>query len=182
MAQAKKKNSSKVSWVFILGIVIASICFYYYLSNSASESSKTEIDITFMRGNKQVSVKRNISLQTSTSLIKTAESAMTLLIAGPTNIEKILGIFSEIPKDVKVIYIRQEGDTLLLNLSPEFIEGRSGASSIQAAIAQTVYTLTDLRKDILKVKFIIDGKDQEIVIGGEGLVIEGPIGKEDLAF
>lgn len=180
MKKAKTKGS-KISWWIIFGIVCSALVFYYYLTQSVSSTSKTEIKITFMRGLWPTAVKRHIPLQASTSIVQTAEYCMKFLLNGPSPIEKMLGIFSEIPESVKVQSIRQDGDILVLDLSSDFIEGRSGASSIQGAITQIVYTLIELR-DINRVRFLIDGKDQEIVIGGEGLVIDGPIGKKDLGL
>jgi len=175
----KKTQKGGLSWFFVLAIVAASAFFYFSLSKSIAETVKTEIKIYFLRGEKLVVVKRGISLQTSASVIKKTENAMRYLLKGPPPTERILGVFSEISNDIQVLSLRQTGKTLRLNLSQEFLEYGGGSASIQAAIAQIVYTLTEL-ETIDRVKFLINGKEDGLVLGGEGLVIERALRRSDV--
>ena len=175
----KKSKSKKSNWFFVLAIIIATSVFYVYLSQSIAETVKTEIKIHFLRGEGLTAVKRGISLQSSASDIGKSENALMHLIKGPKTTEKILGIYSEIPSDIKVLSVRQEGRVIKVNLSSEFLEYGGGSSHIHAAIAQIVYTLTEL-KSIHSVKFLINGKEGALIVGGEGYVIEKALSRSDI--
>ncbi|MFH1429364.1 MAG: GerMN domain-containing protein, partial [Candidatus Margulisiibacteriota bacterium] len=153
--------------------------FYYYLSKSVAETVKTELKVYFLRGDHLVVAKRGISLQASTSIIRQSETALKYLISGPTTMERIIGIFSEVPDDITVLGVRQEGSTLRVNFDSKFYDFGSGSAGIQAAIAQIVYTLTEL-KTINSIQFLIEGQERELIIGKEGYVIDRALSRKDI--
>ena len=85
------------------------------------------------------------------------EKLMNLLIQGPKN-EKLENI---IPKGTKVLRSFTEGDTLILDLTKDFLnydmEQENGKENLVNSI---VYTMTELT-EINSVKFLIEGEENE---------------------
>jgi hypothetical protein len=79
----RKRRSKRLNWFIAIVIVILLGAFYLYVSNSFSETVKTDVTIYFMRGDHMAPVKRGISLQDSTSTIKQANRALEFLMQGP---------------------------------------------------------------------------------------------------
>lgn len=85
------------------------------------------------------------------------EKLMNLLISGPKN-EKLENI---IPKGTKILRTFTEGDTLILDLTKDFLnynmEQENGKENL---INSIVYTMTELT-EINNVKFLIEGEENE---------------------
>jgi len=177
----KKKSSSKLILFYIFLVFSALVLFYFYLSNSISDTVKTDIKVYFIRGEKLIAVKRNISLQSSSSVIKKSKDVLHHLIAGPTTIERILGIFSEVPEKFHVLDLEQVGKTLILNVSSDIYDYTSSAFHAQFFLAQLVYTLTEINS-VNNIKILIDDKEDSLVLGGEGLMIENPLSRNNFKF
>jgi spore germination protein GerM len=90
-----------------------------------------------------------------------------------------MGLFSEVPDNIAVLNMRQDGSILIINFNKGFLAYGGGSSRIQAAIAQIVYTMTEI-SPIRQVKFLIEGSGDELVIGGEGYVIDRPLSRQDI--
>lgn len=100
------------------------------------------------------------------------EPAFQSLLAGPT-----AGTNSSttIPKGTKLLGVKVEGDSVHVNLSPEFTSG-GGSTSITGRVGQIVYTATAAKPDA-KVYIDVDGKPLN-VLGGEGLEIDQPLTRD----
>lgn len=107
---------------------------------------------------------------------KTLYTAMGLLMKGPTEEEKMLGIFTEIPPNTRVISVKKnEADnTVIVNLTKEFGEG-GGTQSVQARLEQITKTVA-LYAGHLPVYLYLDGHKAQY-LGGEGIYIEQPINR-----
>jgi hypothetical protein len=101
-----------------------------------------------------------------------ATTAMQALLDGPTNQEKRKqGISSAIPARTKLRGISISGGVATVNLSGRFDNG-GGSSSMQARLAQVVWTLTQF-PTVDGVKFKINGTPTT-VFGGEGVIVDSP--------
>jgi germination protein M len=91
-----------------------------------------------------------------------AKSAITELLKGPTDKEAEIGLDTAIPDGTKLNSINLDSETKVatIDLSTKF--GNGEPDTIQAEIAQVVYTLTQF-PTIEKVSFQIDGQDVDII-------------------
>ena len=95
-----------------------------------------------------------------------ATAAMNALLEGPNAREKAAGLITTIPAGTTLNEVTIEDGTARVDLSGEFATG-GGSLSMQARVAQVVYTLTQF-KTVKRVDFWIDGGLVE-TLGGEGI-------------
>lgn len=100
------------------------------------------------------------------------DETIKLLLKGATKEEKAKGIYSEIPSNAKLFWVRETKDKIIVNLSSEFAEG-GGTQTVMARIAQLSKTVKAQKKD-LPVYLYINGKIVEY-IGGDGVYLEQPL-------
>jgi germination protein M len=91
-----------------------------------------------------------------------AKSAITELLAGPTDEEAEIGLKTAIPEKTKLKSINLVSETKVatIDLSTDFTNGNP--ETLEAQIAQVVYTLTQF-PTIEKVAFQIDGQDVDLI-------------------
>ena len=99
-------------------------------------------------------------------------AAMEALFSGPNGLEKMSGVYSEIPPETKLLGIREDADSYTINISDDFEMG-GGADSMKVRVNQLVTTATQASggKDVY---LEINGKRAEYV-GGEGIMILQPL-------
>jgi len=151
----------------MLAAIIAAALAFTVITNTIPS-----VKIYFFKDGKLAYVKRPIE--------KNAEPlsvAFTGLLKGPTQKEIRSGYFSEIPKNTKITEIIKNGTLIELTFSKELANYGGGSARVLGLVTQIVYTFTEI-KGINKVKINIEDKD-EVVLGGEGLVIDKPLGRED---
>ncbi|MGB6057317.1 MAG: GerMN domain-containing protein, partial [Microthrixaceae bacterium] len=100
-----------------------------------------------------------------------ARSAMDALLKGPTASDRAAGLSTAIPAGTKVLGLNIAGGLATIDLSSEFGSG-GGSLSMQARVAQVVYTLTQF-PTVQRVSFRMNGK-AVTALGGEGLMINTP--------
>lgn len=98
------------------------------------------------------------------------------LVRGPSDAERARGLSSTIPVGTQVLGLTIEGATAVVDLSAEFASG-GGTASMMGRAAQVVFTLTQF-PNVEAVEFRIEGESQ-VILGGEGIEIEGPQRRED---
>lgn len=105
-------------------------------------------------------------------------AAMAALLAGPNDTE--LGarpaMYTAVPEGTRFLGLTIDGGVATVNLSREFESG-GGSASVIGRLAQVVYTLTQF-PTVQGVKFELDG-DPIKVFGGEGVVLDEPVDRED---
>ncbi len=135
-----------------------------------AENQMKELEIAFLTGEDTIKfVKRKVKN-------KTLYSALGMLLKGPTEEEKNLGIFTEIPSNARLISVKKDEaeNSVIINLTREFGEG-GGTQSIQARLNQIVKTV-NIYAGPLPVYLYLDGKKAQY-LGGEGIYINQPINR-----
>lgn len=150
--------------------LIAVFAYYYVQINNPHR-----VRVYFVKGEMLQSVDRPL-LKTEDPLTVAARE----LIIGPTENELQQGFMTELPKKVRVLGIHKQGSTAVINFSPELQNYGGGSARVRGLVAQIVFTLSDIH-GIKQVQILVSGK-KEVVLGGEGLVLDKPLSREDLRF
>ena len=168
------KKIQPIVGILVVLFVIVIIGALYYLNLTETKIAKNPgIKIYFIKGEKLEQVSRAISEETNP-----LEAAAAELMRGPNNTEKQAGIFTEIPVRTKIINIVREGDAVAVTFNDEIENYGGGSARVQGLVAQIVYTFTEI-PGIKKVKILV-GNKTEVVLGGEGFVIDRPLSRDDL--
>ena len=103
--------------------------------------------------------------------------ALNQLMNGPSQYEKSVGVYSEIPKNVKILGIVESSNKIIIDVSGNIQTG-GGADSIYSRMKQFIKTaLANSPKK--PIYLYIDGKQAE-VLGGEGIMITQPLSENSL--
>ena len=106
-----------------------------------------------------------------------AAAAMNGLLAGPTKDEAgDRTMTTAIPDGTELLGVTIKNGVATVDLSTQFDTG-GGSASMQYRLAQVVYTLTQFAS-VKSVVFQIEGQTVT-VFGGEGIVLDGPVGRAD---
>lgn len=105
-------------------------------------------------------------------------AAMEALLDGPNDAEMGArpAMYTTIPEGTRFLGLAVDGGVATVNLSKEFESG-GGSASVLGRLAQVVYTLTQF-PTVKSVLFQIDGQ-RVTVFGGEGVVLDQPVGRAD---
>ncbi len=134
-------------------------------SPGASPTTPTAaLTLYFLRGESLGVAERRVPHTTAP-----ATAAMEALLAGPTAAEQAAGLTSAVPGGTRLLSLSIDGTTARVDLSARFAAG-GGSVSMQARVAQVVYTLTRF-STIKAVDFMLDGVLVE-ALGGEGLLLD----------
>ena len=109
-----------------------------------------------------------------------AGAAMTALLAGPNAREGAATpkISTTIPSGTQLLGLSIANGVATVDLSREFESG-GGSASVLGRLAQVVYTLTQF-PSVKSVLFEVEGREVH-AFGGEGAVLDGPVGRSDYA-
>ncbi|MFC1495996.1 GerMN domain-containing protein [Candidatus Margulisiibacteriota bacterium] len=151
---------------------IALLFVFAYLINLFVFASN--VKVYFLKDEKLKSVKRK--LNDNSPLLTIANSITT----GPNRDEQVKGFYSEIPADTAILSVTRIKNIALVDFNQKLEGYGGGASRIQALIGQIVYSFTEL-PGIDKVKITVNG-EEEVVLGGEGFVIDKPLSRKDLSL
>jgi spore germination protein GerM len=166
----KKIPPGLIAAALILLAAIAAIV--YYLSAPRQEQRAT-IKIYLTKGDRLVEVERPLVAKAPP-----LNSAMDALLSGPTEAEKAAGITTLIPTGARVLHQRVRDGVAIIDFNPKLENYGGGSARVEAMIAQIVYTATAV-PGVEKAWIWVEGK-KEIVLGGEGLVLDKPLGRSDL--
>lgn len=103
--------------------------------------------------------------------------ALTELLAGPTAAEATDGLHSEVPTGTELLGVNLVDGLATVDLSSE-AESGGGTMSMTARIAQIVFTATQF-PNVDEVLFWLDGAPIDF-FGGEGIVLDQPVGRSDV--
>ena len=130
---------------------------------TAAPSATTTLALYFLRGEALGVAERRVPQTT-----RPATAAMEALLAGPSASESAAGLTSAVPSGTRLLGLSIDGTTARVDLSAQFAAG-GGSLSMQARVAQVVYTLTQFRT-IRTVAFMLEGSALD-ALGGEGLML-----------
>jgi len=116
-------------------------------------------------------VKVNRKLNVSDTPLKDSIAA---LLAGPTADERRRGMVSLVPEGSRLLSVKVEGTTAVLDFNQEFRYNTRGSEGCAAQIKQIVWTATEF-PNVKDVQFLIDG--QRVDFLSEGVTIRNPIGR-----
>jgi spore germination protein GerM len=168
---AAKEKILRLLFLFFVFFLVG--FFIYFAGVTRVPQRISTVKIFFYSGERLKAVVRPVAPGVEPAKIAAAE-----LLKGPTAAEKKSGLFTQIPGGTKLLGLTIEDSVAVINLSKRAGDYGGGTSQIQAIISQIVYTLTEI-PGIKKVGFLIEGK-AKVAIGGEGYVIEQPLGREDM--
>lgn len=103
--------------------------------------------------------------------------ALNQLVTGPSAYEKKVGVYSEIPKNVKILGVVESKNKIIINVSGN-IQNGGGADSIYSRMKQFIKTAL-ANSPQKPIYLFIDGKQAE-VLGGEGIMISQPLSENSL--
>lgn len=103
--------------------------------------------------------------------------ALNQLVAGPSQYEKSIGVYSEIPKDVKILGIVESKNKIIIDVTGNIQTG-GGADSLYSRMKQFIKTAL-INSPNKPIYLYIDGKQAE-VLGGEGIMISQPLNENSL--
>ena len=119
----------------------------------------------YSNSGKLIPVKREFSAEQS------LENTITMLLKGPTITESQKGIYTEIPKNVDLISLKQDNNSIIVNLTPAFGNG-GGSKSVENRVKQLSKTVKSITNK--KIYLHINNKEVEY-LGGEGVYIKQPL-------
>ncbi len=103
--------------------------------------------------------------------------ALNQLVAGPTDYEKKVGVYSELPKNVKILGIVESKNKIIIDVTGNIQTG-GGADSLYSRLKQLIKTAI-ANSPNKPIYLYIDGKQAE-VLGGEGIMISQPLKENSL--
>lgn len=103
-------------------------------------------------------------------------ASMEALLEGPNDAEVEAGLSTSIPDGTEFLGLTIDDGVATVDLSGDFESG-GGSLSMQARLAQVVYTLTQF-PTVETVAFALDGEPIDL-FGGEGIILEEPVGRAD---
>ncbi len=104
--------------------------------------------------------------------------AIEALLAGPTTEESRAGITTGLPPGVKLRLTKTDRSLAIIDLDRSLENYGGGSTKIEGIIAQLVYTATEV-PGIEQAWIWVEGQ-RDIVLGGEGLVLDRPLGRQDV--
>ncbi|HAR63733.1 MAG: hypothetical protein DKM50_03620 [Candidatus Margulisiibacteriota bacterium] len=131
--------------------------------------------VYLLKGSNLCPVMRHISEQDSKY-----KETFAAIMQGASSLEKLFGITTAIPKDLKIIDINVKTGIIYLDFVDEFENWQGSATEIRLAVSQLVYTFTEF-KEIKAVAFVVEGKKKILVLGGDGYIIDKPLSRKDLS-
>jgi len=117
-----------------------------------------------------------VTYRTEPATPRVGTAAVESLLEGPDGFEDGYGLSTAIPEGTQLLGLTIADGIATVDLTSEFESG-GGSASMQARLAQVVYTLTQF-PSVDGVLFSLDGEPID-VLGGEGVIIDHPLARGD---
>jgi spore germination protein GerM len=164
-----KKAAKPLAW--IVGAIVILVALFFILQVLQPSSLK----VYFLRGEKLMAVNRSLPEGADPLLVAAHE-----LTRGPNKAERAEGLFSEIPAKAHIIKIEKRDQVAVVSFNKELKKYGGGSARVQGLIAQIVYTFTEI-PGVEKVQILIEN-EPEVILGGEGFLIDKPLSREEVRF
>jgi len=170
-----RKRAKKIKPGLLLAFLIFALIIIgaIYYCSICPRPKQPLIRLYLTKGDKLVVVERPL-LPNEAPLTKAIEE----LMVGPTETEKAAGLSTRIPDGTRVIHLHTKDKVAIIDFNRKLENYGGGSARIEGIIAQIVYTATEA-PGVEKVWIRIEG-NKEIVLGGEGLVLDKPLSRADL--
>jgi spore germination protein GerM len=155
--------------IVCLGIVAAAAAFWL------SPAKAPAVQVYFFKADKPFAVSRAITPDRAP-----LETAINELLKGPTEAEKADGISTQLPAGIRARAIRADRAIAIVDFNGKLEAYGGGSNRVEGMVAQIVYTATAV-PGINQAWIWLNG-EKEVVLGGEGLVLDRPLGRSDLAY
>jgi spore germination protein GerM len=167
----KKLNWPIAGWLAALVFFALTAAVLYW----SSPSKAPEVQVYFFQGDRLTAVTRPLPPDRAP-----LEVALRELLKGPSEAEKAAGLSTQLPAGIKIRALRSEREIATIDFSGRLEAYGGGSSRVEGLVAQIVYTATAV-PGINKAWIWLAGQ-KEVVLGGEGLVLDKPLGRGDLAY
>jgi len=157
--------------IAILAVATAAVVYFWALLQQKPPSVK----VYFYKGDKLFAVERTLNAGEAP-----LQRAIGELLAGPSPDEKLEGITTQLPAGTRVLRLRVKDQVAIIDFNRKLEAYGGGSARLEGMIAQIVYTATEI-PGIEKVWIWMEG-EKELVLGGEGLVLDKPLSRRDVSF
>ncbi len=158
-----------LAWIFVLAVAAAVI---WATQIRPVETRVTVYFVGTVEGAETlVEVRRTVLARGTEALLRGAVEA---LLSGPTSNDRGRGLSTEIPPGTRLRSLSVRDGIAMIDLTGTIASG-GGSMSMQARLWQIVYTGTQFPA-ARQVRLLIEGQERQ-GLGGEGVVIDRPIGR-----
>jgi spore germination protein GerM len=174
----KKRRRRRQIGLFLAGAAAAAAIFlagataYFWAHQPAP---RPVIKVYFFQGEKIAAVERPLKPDAPA-----LQQAMAQLLAGPLPAEKAQGLVTQIPAGARLLQARVKDETAILDFNRRLEGYGGGTARLEGMINQIVFTATEV-PGVTKAWIWVEG-EKEIILGGEGLVLDRPLGRGDLPY
>jgi len=163
--------SKRLLLLLTLSFILISFLGWGMISGS-NKNNGNGLKVYFFMGDKLYPVSRILGGS------RTPQYALQELFKGPTEIEKAKGIYTQIPADLSIVNIKTTPSMITIVFNDALLSISGGTARTNGVLAQIVYTATQI-PGINYVNIELENKEQPIIIGGEGIVIDKPLSCSD---
>jgi spore germination protein GerM len=159
----------------VLGGLLVLAWLFNLLPATRPGESYSTVRAYFFKGDRLAAVERRQSPEQPP-----LKQALLELLAGPTAREMEAGFTTQLPPAVKLLGLKIKERVAIIDLSRELEEYGGGSARVEGIVAQLVYTATEI-PGIDQAWLWIEGQ-REVVLGGEGLVLDRPLSRRDVKY
>jgi hypothetical protein len=170
----KARNIKRRPNNYYIALIVATLgIFLAFAWLNRPQDNGPQLKAYFYKDEKIIAARRPL-----TPGLSPLKQAMEALLAGPSEQEKNDGLTTMIPSGVKVLQVKADKAVAIIDLSRQLEEYGGGSTKVEGIVAQLVYTATEL-PGIDKAWIWVEGQ-RSVVLGGEGLVLDRPLGRQDV--
>jgi spore germination protein GerM len=145
------------------------------VKDNLTEENSAKNDLSELASNKDSKNSQkneNVNKVEKSKNVINLEKLLSKLLKGPSLENKRDGFGTEIPRGTRLLSVKENPESLTVDLSGQFVSG-GGSRSMILRYKQLLQTIQSISAD-KPVYVLVEGKEIER-IGGEGLVVENPI-------
>ncbi len=170
--KAAGTKANKTNIYFTIGIAAAALIGLFVWANW-QPARTTGLKVYFFKNEKLFAVERKLEAGRPP-----LTQAIEALLAGPTEDELRAGITTALPAGIKLRLAKTDRTLAIVDLDRSIENYGGGSTKLEGLISQIVYTATSIG-GVDRVWIWVEGQ-REVVLGGEGLVLDRPLGRQDV--